>query len=201
MNKFSSATFKIGLLRLPHPFILNHPAALDRWFYSLTPDERGVFVTYINELIESQDQTIQRKIRNNITRLSNTAIQGLGWVDVALQFGKVVIPAVTGAGVSIYQGKQQSKLQQRLSGQALGAQTKIAAMQAAAQKGIEEAKLLAQQEAARTAGTAQILTAQQAAEASITRTQFITKAILPIGLAAVAVGGLVLFMTMRKKRR
>lgn len=199
MTAMSSATqtsMSIGLLRLPPPNIAANPHQMEQWYYQLTPSERGRFAAYITELIRRQPAEQQRRISERYTKINASAI-GLGfWGAIAS-----VASAAVQAGTSIYTNKQSADLQKALSGQRLSTEAQIAAMTNKVQADLAQAKLEAEKEAARIAGTAQIKTAEAAAGASVAKAGIAATAATPAIIGVVAIGGIATWFLLKKKRR
>lgn len=203
MNPFSSATLKVGVLRLPAPAVAANPAAMERWYYSLSPTDRGLFATYLLELIKRLPQETQTKIYARTAQLRATNI-GMGFFGEAFTAAQMVTTLATTAtqvGASIYRGREQADLQRELAGKSISGQLHTEAIRQAFAAEVAKAQTEAMESAAQTAGQAQVLTAQQAAQAAVAKTQVVTGALKPVIIGTVAIGGLVTFMVLRKKKR
>jgi hypothetical protein len=197
MNPMSSATIEVGVLRLPAPAVAANPAAMERWYYNLSPLDRGRFANYLQELVKRLPMSTQLKVQKKYEQLMATNV-GLGWVaGVVTALGTSLVQA----GTSIYQGREQADLQRELTGMSISGQLQTAALREAFAAEVANAQTEAMQSAAQTAGQAQVLTAQQAAQAAVAKTQVITGALKPVIIGTAVVGGLVAFMLIRKRKR
>jgi len=200
MNRFSSYTQDIGVLRLPPLRIAINPAAMQQWYYALSPADRGVYSTYIHELISRLPRATQQKIMTRYEQL-NTSVVGLGdlgWIGAAVSLTSAAIQA----GSSIYQGRKQATLQRELSRKSITGQIQITALQESFRAEVAKAQTEAMKEAAKAAAGAQVFTAQQAAGATVAKTQIVTGALKPVILGTVIFGGVVgiYLLSTRKKR-
>lgn len=212
MNRFSSYTQTVGVLRLPPPYVAANSVAMQKWYYALNPADRGVYSTYIHELVSRLPRPLQQKIMDRYEQLNASAI-GLGdlglvgaavsLTSAAIQAGAMVTSAAIQAGSSIYQGRQQAGLQRELSRKGITGQLQATALQEAFRAEVAKAQTEAMKEAAQAAAGAQVLTAQQAAGATVAKTQIITGALKPAILGTVILGGTIgaYLLLTRKKRR
>lgn len=203
MNQLSSATLNVGILRLPAPSIAANPATMEKWYYSLSPADRGRFATYIQELIQRLPTSTKNRIYKRAEQLNASRV-GLGFFSTAFTAGQMVTTLATSAiqvGSNIYQGREQADLQRELAGKSISGQLQTTALREAFAAEVAKAQTDAMKEAAQTAGQAQVLTAQQAAQATVAKTQVVTGALKPVIVGTVVVGGLVAFMMVRKKKK
>jgi hypothetical protein len=197
MKNFRNQSIDLGPLKLPPPGILNNRAALDQWFLELTPQERGRYTNYLERVIADQPYQIRDQIRRNLAKLQASST-GLGWIGAVVG---AATQAVIGAGTSIYNTKESSKLQQQLASTSAGTQINLALLDAATQQAMTETMTEAQAEAARIAGGAHIATAEQAAAASVARTAIVAKYAVPTLIIVGAVGGMVWWKSKKPRRR
>lgn len=155
-------------LRLPPPNILSKPARIDAWFYRLSPNERGVYLAYLNELVKQLPPQKKSEFSQRLNRIQGSVIQGVGgWISALIGAAGAVTSATVSSGASIYMGKEQQELQKELAAQSGMYDLVGQQVMADTEKQIQQILSDAQIEAARTAAGAQVGTAKEMANAMV----------------------------------
>lgn len=207
------------VIPLPPPNILHDPAAIDDWYYRLTPLDRGRFMNHLQSLIDAMPPRRRALFdalmsRYRATQIAST-LPGLGaWGAVV---GGLVSTAV-GVGVSVYNNDQQLALQKDLAADANMSSLIGTTISATAQKEIQEALAQAQLEAAKIAGQSQVDVAKQTGQVIIDRakieamrdvtihgqqrqTSFVVQHGKWLAVGGAALGGAALLAVILRKRR